>query len=284
MEDRTIGRPAHGGEEGRWVQRAVNAGPQGPVPQPPHTPGPVRGDMPIRIMHAPAPVAPQPLLPQAPKRDYIDEPIETPHLNGPAHTAYAGDLFSETDRYARLALAVAKGEKFSAVHAHDWMTFEAAMAVASASGKPLIVQIHSTELDRAGGDANGRIMEMERQGMVAADRVIAVSYKTKTQLIEKYGNRSAEDRGGVQRYGRAGRGRPPASGSGIAKEAEDGAVRGKADAAERAGVFSAGGAEGAFRGAGREIRCRRQGRFAGRPEKIGRRAGYQKEGWPSRVF
>src|SRR4051812_11906206 len=67
------------------------------------------------------------------------------------------------------------------------MTFEAAMAVASSSGKPLIVQIHSTEIDRAGYNANSRILEVERQGMTAATRVIAVSYKTKTQLIEKYG-------------------------------------------------------------------------------------------------
>jgi len=122
-------------------------------------------------------------------RDYIDEPAPeaAPRVVGPAATAYAGDLFSETDRYARLALAVARGEKFGVVHAHDWMTFEAALAVAAATGRPLVVQIHSTELDRAGVNANGRIMELERQGMMAADRVIAVSYKTKTQLIEKYG-------------------------------------------------------------------------------------------------
>jgi glycosyltransferase involved in cell wall biosynthesis len=108
-------------------------------------------------------------------------------VQGPADSNYAGDLFSETERYARLALAVARGETFSVIHAHDWMTFEAGMAVAAAANKPLVVQIHSTELDRAGVNANGRIMEVERQGMIAADRVIAVSYKTKTQLIEKYG-------------------------------------------------------------------------------------------------
>jgi glycogen synthase len=195
VEEVTIGRPAPGAPEGRWVQRAVSAGAQGPVPQPPNRPPPVRGDTPIHILHAPPPLArpvpapppPPPPSPQPPKRDYIDEPATETRINGPANTAYAGDLFSETDRYARLALAVARGEKFSAVHAHDWMTFEAAMAVAAASRKPLIVQIHSTELDRAGVNANGRIMEMERQGMMAADRVIAVSYKTKTQLIEKYG-------------------------------------------------------------------------------------------------
>ncbi len=84
-------------------------------------------------------------------------------------------------------MTVARGEKFSIIHAHDWMTFEAAIAVASASGKPLILQIHSTELDRAGTAANRRIMEIERHGMALADKVIAVSYRTKTQLIEKYG-------------------------------------------------------------------------------------------------
>jgi glycosyltransferase involved in cell wall biosynthesis len=67
------------------------------------------------------------------------------------------------------------------------MTFDAAIAVATASRKPLVLQIHSTELDRAGAQASPRIMEIERRGMLAADRVIAVSYKTKTQLIEKYG-------------------------------------------------------------------------------------------------
>ena len=68
---------------------------------------------------------------------------------GPGSTAYAGDLFLETDRYARLALAVARGESFGVVHAHDWMTFEAALAVAAAVHWLLVVQIHSTELDRA---------------------------------------------------------------------------------------------------------------------------------------
>lgn len=164
---------------GRWVERAVQAGAQGAVKQPPNTPDSGRGSLPAAAVPAPLPFA-------QPKRTYIDEP-EASRVQGPAHTPYAGDLFSETERYARLAMAVARGEKFGVVHAHDWMTFQAAMAVAAASGKPLVLQIHSTELDRAGGNANPRIMEIERQGMAAADRVIAVSYKTKTQLIEKYG-------------------------------------------------------------------------------------------------
>ncbi len=121
-------------------------------------------------------------------RDYLDEPQGAREpLMGEANTQYAGDLFAETERYARLALAVAKTETFDVIHAHDWMTFEAAKAVAAESGKPLVVQIHSTELDRAGFSANERILEAERAGMNAATKIIAVSYKTKTQLVEKYG-------------------------------------------------------------------------------------------------
>jgi glycogen synthase len=99
---------------------------------------------------------------------------------------YAEDLIAETQRYASLAMGVARHERFEVVHAHDWMTFEAALAVAAAKGKPLVLQIHSTELDRAGVNANPAIMEIERQGMMAADAIVAVSYRTKTQLIEKY--------------------------------------------------------------------------------------------------
>jgi glycosyltransferase involved in cell wall biosynthesis len=167
---------------GRWVERAVAAGAQGPVHQPPNQPAPQHG-LPAHAIPAPPPMAPI----KREERSYIEEPPEAQRVQGPPDTNYAGDLFSETERYARLALTVARGERFSVIHAHDWMTFEAAMAVAAASGKPLVVQIHSTELDRAGSNANGRIMEVERQGMTAADRVVAVSYKTKTQLIEKYG-------------------------------------------------------------------------------------------------
>lgn len=176
---------------GRWVERAVSAGATAPVQQPPPWPGPPapteeQKSAALHALPAPPPMAPA-FAGDAQERSYIEEPARSASVQGPEHTQYAGDLFAETERYARLAMTVARGEKFSLVHAHDWMTFEAAMAVAAASGKPLVLQIHSTELDRAGANANRRIMEIERNAMAVADRVIAVSYRTKTQLIEKYG-------------------------------------------------------------------------------------------------
>lgn len=122
----------------------------------------------------------------AENRSFIEEPTPSKKLPGNVGGRYAEDLFLETERYARLALSIAQSETFDVVHAHDWMTFEAATMVAGVSHKPLIVQIHSTEVDRAGENANPRIVEIEKRGMLAAKRVIAVSHRSRNQLIELY--------------------------------------------------------------------------------------------------
>src|SRR5688500_8022535 len=55
---------------------------------------------------------------------------------GAPGTNYAGDLFSEVQRYAALASEVARNESFDVVHAHDGMTFPAGLAVAGMKGVP----------------------------------------------------------------------------------------------------------------------------------------------------
>jgi len=106
----------------------------------------------------------------------------------PATARYTGDLFAEAQRYAELCLAVARNERFDVIHAHDWLTFPAAMAVAAATGKPFIAHVHSTEFDRAGeGFLHSHIFEIERRGVHAATRVIAVSELTRRILESRYG-------------------------------------------------------------------------------------------------
>lgn len=100
---------------------------------------------------------------------------------------YAGDMFGETRRYADLAVGVTQEEEFDVVHAHDWMTFPAGIAVAAATGKPLVVHVHSTEYDRNGVKAHPLIREIERRGMELATRVIAVSDKTRRTIVERFG-------------------------------------------------------------------------------------------------
>lgn len=100
---------------------------------------------------------------------------------------YEGDMFAEVERYTRLATQVAMQETFDVVHAHDWMTYRAGIAVAALTGKPLVVHVHSTEFDRSGEHVNQRIYEIERQGMHMATKVIAVSYLTRNIIISRYG-------------------------------------------------------------------------------------------------
>ena len=112
--------------------------------------------------------------------------VPPPPLPG-SGSPYGGDLFAEIQRYAALAMEIARGESFDVVHAHDWMTFPAGLAVAGLKGSPLVVHVHSTEFDRSGENIDQRIYDIERRGMQSAMKVIAVSHLTKTICSHRYG-------------------------------------------------------------------------------------------------
>lgn len=96
------------------------------------------------------------------------------------------DMVQEARRYGALVLDLAKDAEFDVIHAHDWMTFPAGMAIAAHTGKPLVVHIHSTEFDRSGRHVDQRVYDIERRGMHAATTVIAVSHLTKSVLVHRY--------------------------------------------------------------------------------------------------
>lgn len=121
----------------------------------------------------------------APAGEAVGGPDPAVRQNPNAH--YSGDLFSEIQRYAALASEISRYESFDVVHAHDWMTFPAGLAVAGIKGVPLIVHVHSTEFDRSGLHVDQRIYDIERRGMHGAIRVIAVSYLTKNIITHHYG-------------------------------------------------------------------------------------------------
>ena len=116
----------------------------------------------------------------------LGEERQPEDIQGP-DALYAGDLFAEVRRYARLVIEMATREPFDVIHAHDWMTFPAGLAVAMTTGRPLVVHVHSTEFDRCGESVNERIFRIERRGMRAADAVIAVSRLTRNIIVKRYG-------------------------------------------------------------------------------------------------
>ena len=73
------------------------------------------------------------------------------------------------------------------VHAHDWLTFEAGVLAKKNYGLPLVAHVHATEFDRAGmHSGNPLIHEIEYEGLMMADKIIAVSEATKRIVHEKY--------------------------------------------------------------------------------------------------
>lgn len=77
---------------------------------------------------------------------------------------------------------------YDAIHAHDWLTMEAGIRAKQLTDAPLIVHVHSTEFDRSGGGSGNPIArEIEYQGLILADRIIAVSEVTKSIIIAQYG-------------------------------------------------------------------------------------------------
>ncbi|MDD3962398.1 MAG: glycosyltransferase family 4 protein, partial [Bacteroidales bacterium] len=101
--------------------------------------------------------------------------------------AYGTNLLEEVSRYALIASSVAAQYDHDIIHAHDWLTYSAGIAAKETSGKPLVVHMHATEFDRSGENINQLVYDIERRGMEAADRVIAVSNLTRAIVIEKYG-------------------------------------------------------------------------------------------------
>lgn len=79
-------------------------------------------------------------------------------------------------------------KEFDIVHAHDWLTFRAALRVKELKNCPIILHVHSVESDRAGNNyGNPFVREIEGIGLHLADKVIAISDHTKRSIVRDYG-------------------------------------------------------------------------------------------------
>ena len=100
---------------------------------------------------------------------------------------YGTDLLEEVAKYAVVAMQIARDQDFDIIHAHDWLTFPAAIMAKEISGKPLVIHVHATEFDRSGEHVNQDVYDLERRGIEAADRIICVSRLTRRIIIDRYG-------------------------------------------------------------------------------------------------
>lgn len=101
-------------------------------------------------------------------------------------TLYGPNLFAEVDLFAKRIYNMVDDFDFDVIHAHDWMTFPAAIGIADKTGKPLIVHVHNTIYDRYLGNASNIEKDIERNGMMRADRIVAISNYVKEMIVNKY--------------------------------------------------------------------------------------------------
>ncbi len=101
---------------------------------------------------------------------------------------YGANLMDEVVRYAAVCgtIALQHRDEFDVIHAHDWLTYLAGIAAKRLTGKPLVIHVHATEYDRTGENVNTIVYDIERSGMVNADRVITVSNLTRNIVVNKY--------------------------------------------------------------------------------------------------
>ena len=98
-----------------------------------------------------------------------------------------GQFFESVYRYNDLVSEKVKGN-YDLIHCHDWLTMKAGVALKEKMGVPLVISVHSTEYDRSGWlYPNDWFINIEKEGMEKADRIIAVSHFTKRVIVDKYG-------------------------------------------------------------------------------------------------
>jgi glycogen(starch) synthase len=98
------------------------------------------------------------------------------------------NIHEQQELYEHAVARIVDEKEFDIIHAHDWLTFRAALRVKQLKNCPLIVHVHSVESDRAGSSqGNPLVHEIESLGLHMADRIIAVSEHTKKAIVRDYG-------------------------------------------------------------------------------------------------
>ncbi|HEY1644889.1 MAG TPA: glycosyltransferase family 4 protein, partial [Candidatus Saccharimonadales bacterium] len=98
------------------------------------------------------------------------------------------DINDQHQLYEHAVMTMAESREFDIVHAHDWLTFRAALRLKEKRGCPIILHVHSVESDRAGAKrGNPLVHEIEELSLHLADKVIAVSEHTKQSIVREYG-------------------------------------------------------------------------------------------------
>lgn len=129
----------------------------------------------LMIPHRPETPAPSSIV-GLPLSPYPDHPGD---LYGP-------NLSDEIENFSARASSRVDELDFDLIHAHDWMTAQAGLAIKARTGKPLVFHLHSLNHDRVGPKQGGWIDDLERTTIQKADLVVTVSQYTRAICLTHY--------------------------------------------------------------------------------------------------
>jgi glycogen(starch) synthase len=96
-------------------------------------------------------------------------------------------IYEQQALYEATVPNLVEEREFDVVHAHDWLTFRAALRLKEQRGWPVILHVHSIESDRAGQiGGNPLVTEIEEVSLHLADKIVAVSERTKKAIVRDY--------------------------------------------------------------------------------------------------
>lgn len=96
-------------------------------------------------------------------------------------------IMEEVHAYAASAALIARKESFDLIHAHDWTSYLAGLAAKHASGKPLVLHVHATSFDQAGGlHVDPDVYGIEQKAFQEADSIIAISHYTREIISNRF--------------------------------------------------------------------------------------------------
>ena len=100
--------------------------------------------------------------------------------------AHVSEVKQEWQNFTNEVVEASKTLDFDVIYAHDWTTFEAGMLLKSLTNKPLVLHIHSLDVDRISSQSRSWIYELEQRAIKTADAIIAVSNYTANIIANQY--------------------------------------------------------------------------------------------------
>jgi len=96
------------------------------------------------------------------------------------------EISRQLQAFTRQIVESSEQIRFDVIYAHDWMSVDAAIELKKQTGKPMILHMHSLDVDRISTQDHSWIFEVEKRGFAHADKIITVSAFTQKRIESYY--------------------------------------------------------------------------------------------------